>query len=72
MDEEAFNMSLRKFLKTVGVTAQREIEAAVRDEVADGRLAGNERLPARATIVVEGLGGEIVVTGEIALSRSGP
>ena len=42
MNEEALNMSLRKFLKVVGVTSQQEIEKAIRAAVADGRLKGNE------------------------------
>jgi hypothetical protein len=48
MDEEALNTSLRKFLKKLGVTAQREIEMAVRDADAKGQLRGNSPLPARA------------------------
>ena len=67
MNEDAFNMSVRKLLKKVGVTAQREIEAAVRAGLADGRLSGDESLAAKATIVLEDLGTEIVVTGDIAL-----
>jgi hypothetical protein len=67
MNEDAFNMSVRKLLKKVGVTAQREIEAAVRAALADGRLSGNETLPARATISLGSLGAEIVITGEISL-----
>ena len=42
MNEETLNATLRKFLKKVGITSQREIEMAVRDGVADGRLKGNE------------------------------
>ena len=69
MDEEAFNLSVRKFLKQLGITAQREIEQGVRDGVDAGRLTGEERLPARATVRVDGLDEEIVVEGEIALGR---
>jgi hypothetical protein len=68
MDEEAFNLSVRKFLKQLGITAQREIELGVREQLDEGRLAGTERLGARATVTVEGLEHEIVVEGEIALS----
>jgi hypothetical protein len=68
MDEDAFNMSVRKFLKKVGVTAQREIELGVRERIEAGSLAGDERLGARATIAVQGLGHEIVIEGEILLS----
>ena len=56
MNEETFNNSLRKFLKTLGVGAQREIEKAVRQALADGRLKGNEKLPASATITIGALG----------------
>lgn len=68
MDEERFNISLRKLLKQFGVTAQREIEKAVDAGRASGALAGHRELRARATMVVEGLPGEIVVEGPIELS----
>jgi uncharacterized protein DUF6494 len=68
MDEDTFNMSVRKFLKKLGVTAQREIEIAVREEVAAGNLRGDERLEARANVTVRGLSRDIVVHGDIALS----
>ena len=68
MDEEAFNLSVRKFLKQLGITAQRDIELGVRELIEEGRLGGDERLGARATVVVEGLDHEIVIEGEIALS----
>jgi enamine deaminase RidA (YjgF/YER057c/UK114 family) len=69
VDEEAFNLSVRKFLKHLGITSQREIELAVRELVDEGRLTGDERLPARATVTVEGLDRDIVVEGEIHLRR---
>jgi hypothetical protein len=68
VDEEAFNLSVRKFLKQLGITAQRDIDLGVRELLDEGRLEGGERLGARATVVVEGLEREIVVEGEIALS----
>lgn len=68
MDEEAFNLSVRKFLKQLGITSQRDIELGVRELLDEGRLKGDERLGARATVVVEGLEQEIVVEGEISLS----
>ncbi len=68
MDEEAFNLSVRRFLKKLGVTSQREIELAVRERLDSGALSGNETLEARAVVTVEGVEREIVVTGEIALS----
>jgi Family of unknown function (DUF6494) len=67
MDEETFNLSLRRFLKKLGVTSQREIEVGVRELLDSGELSGNETLEARAVVTVEGLEREIVVTGEIPL-----
>lgn len=68
MDEDAFNMSVRKFLKKLGVTAQREIELGVREQLQAGKLRGEETLEARATIVLSGLPHDVVVTGTIALT----
>jgi hypothetical protein len=68
VDEEVFNMSVRKFLKTLGVTAQREIERAVREQLEGGDLRGDETLDATATVTVAGLSRDVVVTGEISLS----
>jgi len=68
MDEEALNMSVRKFLKKLGVTAQREIEAGVRALVEAGELAEDAKLEVRATVVVDGLPQDIVVEGTIALA----
>src|SRR5262249_55616106 len=56
MNEDAFNASIRKFLKTLGVSAQREIEKAVRQALAEGKLKGNERLAAEATVTLGGVG----------------
>ena len=68
MDEEIFNMSVRKFLKRLGVTAQREIELAVREQLEAGELRGDETLDATATVAVQGLSRDVVITGTIALS----
>jgi len=68
MDEDAFNMSVRKFLKKLGVTSQREIEAAVREQLASGTLQGDEKLDVVATVSVKGLPDDIVVTGAVSLS----
>jgi hypothetical protein len=68
VDEDVFNMSVRKFLKKLGVTAQREIELAVHEQLEAGKLRGEETLEARATIVVSGLPRDLVVTGTIALT----
>ena len=53
MNEDTLNMSVRRFLKQVGVTGQREIEAAVRQAISQGAISGNERLRARATITID-------------------
>jgi hypothetical protein len=55
MNEDVLNTSIRRFLKTVGVTSQREIEKAVRAAVASGRIKGNEALPAKITLTVGGI-----------------
>jgi hypothetical protein len=68
VDEEVFNMSVRKFLKKLGVTAQREIELAVREQIEGGDLQGDERLAATATVTVDGLSRDVVVTGQISLA----
>ena len=67
MDEDALNMSVRKFLKKLGVTSQREIETAVRDGIASGDLQGDEALDVVATVSVRGLP-DVVVTGRISLT----
>ena len=54
MNQDAFNMSIRKFLKHVGVHSQREIEAAVERGIASGQLKGNEKLPAKMTLTLGG------------------
>jgi hypothetical protein len=56
MNEDVFNTSLRKFLKTVGVGSQREIELAIRDAVAAGRLKGNEPIKARMVLTIDAVG----------------
>ena len=67
MNEDVFNGSIRKFLKTLGVSAQREIEKAVRQALAEGKLKGNETLPATGTITLGGIGLSHQVKGEIEL-----
>ena len=68
MNDEAFNMSLRKFLKVVGVTSQQEIKKAVRAAIADGRLKGNETLTAKMVLTIEEAGLNHTVDGKIELS----
>lgn len=66
MDEEAFNISIRKFLKLVGVSSQREIEQAVRNAIADGTVAGGTSgLPVKMTLELPALGLSSVYEGTI-------
>jgi hypothetical protein len=68
MDEERFNISLRKLLKHFGVTAQREVEKAVQAALDSGRLSGSEVLQARIELRVDGLPTDISVEGRIELA----
>ena len=67
MNEDEFNISIRKFLKMVGVSSQREIEQAVAKAIADGSLQGTETLPARVTLEIAGLKLLVNFEGEIRL-----
>ena len=67
MNEDVFNTSLRQFLKKVGVTSQREIEKAVRDAVASGRLKGGEKLPVKMVLTVGGIALTHEIDAEIEL-----
>ena len=67
MNEDVFNGSLRRFLKKVGITSQREIEKAVRDAVAAGRLKGHEKLPAKIVLTIAGVGLSHEISDEIEL-----
>ncbi len=67
MNEESFNLSMRKFLKMVGVSSQNEIEKAVAKAIADGMIKGNESLPARMTLEIAGLKLNVKFDGEIIL-----
>jgi len=67
MNEDKLNVSLRKFLKTVGVTSQREIEKAIRDALESGKLKGNERLAAKVVLTLGGVNLSHEVKGEIEL-----
>lgn len=67
MNEDNFNMAVRKFLKKVGVTAQREIEKAVREGIDSGALKGNETLTARVRLEIDGLPLDITIDGDIVL-----
>jgi hypothetical protein len=67
MNEEALNLSIRKFLKTVGVSSQRAIEHAVADAAASGAIAGTESFPAKMTLEIAGLKLSVEFAGEIIL-----
>jgi hypothetical protein len=67
MNEEKFNMSLRKFLKTVGVTSQQQIEKAVREGIASGKIKGSEKLPAKVVLTIGGVNLNYEVKGELDL-----
>ena len=67
MNEDTFNMSIRKFLKTVGVTSQREIEQTARQAIADGRLQGNETLAITARVSIGDVALETEIPGKISL-----
>jgi len=70
MDQEVFNLELRKFLKRFGITSQREIEKAVEAALETGRLKGEEILPVRATLTIPGVLEDVHIDGEIALSSA--
>ncbi len=67
MNEEKFNLTLRKFLKSFGVAGQREIEKAVYLAVREGKLDGVETLKARARLEIDGIPLDTVVEGDIEL-----
>ncbi|MBA2684295.1 MAG: hypothetical protein H0U66_07390 [Gemmatimonadaceae bacterium] len=70
MDEDAFNLSIRKFLKHFGVTAQREIESSVRKAIEEGKLRGDENVPVRATLVVDGILRDFHIDGTVTLAAA--
>ena len=67
MNPDAFNMSIRKFLKTVGVHSQREIETAVERALASGKLKGAETFPAKMRLTVAGVDLDVTFDGSISL-----
>jgi Family of unknown function (DUF6494) len=67
MDQETFNLSIRKFLKMVGVGSQREIEQAVRKAIESQRIKGEETLVAKVTLEIPSLGVKVPFDGEIKL-----
>ena len=67
MDQETFNISIRKFLKMVGVNSQREIEQAVQKAMTSGKLQGGEAVPVKCTLEIPSLGVRVPFDGEIRL-----
>ena len=67
MDEETFNMSLRKFLKMVGVNSQREIEQAVAKAIEEGRVRGGESFPAKMRLTIDAIALDVSFDGQIRL-----
>ena len=67
MDEDRFNMEVRKFLKVVGITGQREIEGAVRQALEAKRLSGRETLKAKVVLTIAAVGLDHAVEGDINL-----
>jgi hypothetical protein len=67
MDQETFNLSIRKFLKMVGVNSQREMEQAVQKALMDGKLQGGEAISVKMTLEIPSLGVKVPFDGEIRL-----
>ncbi|MGH8750714.1 MAG: DUF6494 family protein [Burkholderiales bacterium] len=67
MNNEAFNMSIRKFLKTVGVRSQHEIEQAVTQALAQGKLSGKKSLPASMNLRIGEINLDVKFDGEISV-----
>ena len=65
MNEDTFNIEVRKFLKVVGITSQREIELAVRKALGEGKLKTNATLDAKMVLTIPGLGLEHQIDGKI-------
>ena len=67
MNQDNFNMEIRKYLKKVGITSQREITELVNRGISEGKLTGNETLKAKTKISLQDLGYELEIDGEISL-----
>jgi len=67
MDQDTFNLSIRKFLKMVGVSSQREIEQAVQKSLQSGKLKGEETIPVKVMLEIPALGVKVPFDGEIRL-----
>ncbi|HRP35150.1 MAG TPA: DUF6494 family protein [Gammaproteobacteria bacterium] len=67
MDEEKLNLEIRKFLKVVGITSQREIEQAVREAATAGTLPAGTGVLARVTLELPVLGVRREITQDLDL-----
>ena len=67
MDQETFNLSIRKFLKNVGVNSQREMEQSVQKAIESGKLKGYETVPVKMTLEIPSLGVKVPFEGEMRL-----
>jgi len=67
MNEEALNISMRKFLKEVGVTSQREIEKAIRDAADSGRLKSGT-IKAKMVLTIDSIGLTHTVESDLNLT----
>ena len=67
MDQETFNLSIRKFLKMVGVNSQRELEQAVQKALQSGKLKGDESIPVKVVLEIPSLGVKVPFDGEMKL-----
>jgi uncharacterized protein DUF6494 len=72
MNQEGFNLEIRRFLKRFGITAQREIEKAVEAALAAGSLTGRETLPVHATVTIPGLLPATTIEGQLDLTAPAP
>tara|TARA_B110000014_G_C20007786_1_gene522391 strand:- start:179 stop:385 length:207 start_codon:yes stop_codon:yes gene_type:complete len=67
MNQDNFNMEIRKYLKKIGITSQREIANIVNQSISDGKLTGKETLKASAKIMLHDINFELEIDGEISL-----
>ena len=68
MDDEQFNINIRKYLKKVGITSQREIESAVRSALDSKAMSGDETLDVKVRLSIGALNLSVDIDGEISLS----
>ena len=68
MDDDQFNINIRKYLKKVGITSQREIENAVRSAIENKSIAGDENLGVKVRLSIDDLNLSVDIDGEISLS----